>query len=277
MLTFLASGLWHGSSWNFVVWGGINGIYNVVSDITAGFRDKAAGMTHFDGKRMSGRLFKGIVTFILADYAWMYFRAGSLSEAFDMTLRILTDFRLYTVCGDWIYDLGLSEMQVRSLIPAIFVLFVVDMVHEKNISIIDWLKKQGVVFRFSCYIFSILLIMLTAVQNLGRSPASRSDMRAFWVKLFTVAAVILLITGIIEVLSYDDDYSMPIAKLTESDTYLTHMDGPDWIVPLIEKVSAEDESHVLLVGDSVCRQMFIDIMDINKETCVAPAISPFVS
>lgn len=171
MLTFLASGLWHGSSWNFVVWGGIHGIYNVISDITAGFRDKAAGITHFDGQRVSGRLFKGIVTFILADYAWMYFRAGSLSEAFNMTLRILTDFRLYTVCGDWIYDLGLSEMQVRSLIPAIFVLFVVDMVHEKNISIIDWLKKQGVVFRFSCYIFSILLIMLTAVQNLGRSSA----------------------------------------------------------------------------------------------------------
>ena len=100
-------------------------------------------------------------------------------------------------------------------------------------------------------------------------------MRAFGVKLFTVAAVILLITGIIEVLSFDDDYSMPIAKLTESDTYLTHMDGPDWIVPLIEKVSEEDGSHVLLVGDSVCRQMFIDLMDINKETCVAPAISPF--
>lgn len=100
-------------------------------------------------------------------------------------------------------------------------------------------------------------------------------MRAFWVKLFIVTAAILLITGIIEVLSYDDDYSMPIAKLTESDTYVTNMDGPDWIVPLIEKVSAEDESHVLLIGDSVCRQMFIDLMDINKETCVAPAVSPF--
>jgi hypothetical protein len=78
-----------------------------------------------------------------------------------------------------------------------------------------------------------------------------------------------------EVLSYDDDYSMPIAKLTYSDTYLTHMDGPDWIVPLIEKVQEKDGSHILLLGDSVGRQLFIDLADINDEVCVAPAIAPF--
>lgn len=100
-------------------------------------------------------------------------------------------------------------------------------------------------------------------------------MKTFWKKILIISLAVIVSVGVVEVLSFDDDYSMPIAILTESDTYLTHMDGPDWIVPLIEKVSEEDESHVLLIGDSVCRQMFIDLMDINKETCVAPAISPF--
>lgn len=171
MLTFLASGLWHGASWNFVVWGGIHGLYNVISDATSEFREKIAKKTHFDKQRFSGRLFKGIITFILADYAWMFFRAGSLMEAFDMTVRIFRDFRLYTICGNWIYDQGLSTMSLRSLLPALIALFAVDVTHEKGIMISDLFDKQGVCFRISCYVFGVLLIMLAAVQNLGRSSA----------------------------------------------------------------------------------------------------------
>ena len=86
--------------------------------------------------------------------------------------------------------------------------------------------------------------------------------------------IILFLAGF-EVLSYDDDYSMPIARMTYSDTYLTHMDGPDWIVPLIDRVQERNESHILLLGDSVGRQMFIDLGGINDEVCVAPTIAPF--
>ena len=85
---------------------------------------------------------------------------------------------------------------------------------------------------------------------------------------------VILLTGF-EILSYDENYSMPIARLTCSDTFLTHMDGPDWIVPLIEKVQKKDHSRILLLGDSVGRQMFIDLADINKDVCVATAIAPF--
>ena len=85
---------------------------------------------------------------------------------------------------------------------------------------------------------------------------------------------VILLTGF-EILSYDENYSMPIARLTYSDTYLTHMDGPDWIVPLIDRVQEKDDSHILLLGDSVGRQMFIDLADLNDEVCVAPAIAPF--
>ena len=91
-----------------------------------------------------------------------------------------------------------------------------------------------------------------------------------------ILAIVVLLTGF-EILSYDDDYSMPIARLTYSDTYLTHMDGPDWIVPLIDKVQEKDDSHILLLGDSVGRQMFMDLADINDDVCVAPAIAPFTS
>lgn len=100
-------------------------------------------------------------------------------------------------------------------------------------------------------------------------------MRRFIVKFIIIVFLITIILTGFEVLSYNDNYSMPIARLTYSDTYLTHMDGPDWINPLIEKVQNADESHILLLGDSVGRQLFIDLAGINDEVCVAPAIAPF--
>ncbi len=100
-------------------------------------------------------------------------------------------------------------------------------------------------------------------------------MRRFWLKFISICAAVAVVMSLFEVLSYSDDYSMPVARITDSDTYLTHMDGPDWIVPLIKKVQKDDGSEILLLGDSVCRQMFMDVADINEEVCVVPAISPF--
>ncbi|MCR5420636.1 MAG: hypothetical protein K6E98_06510 [Lachnospiraceae bacterium] len=94
-------------------------------------------------------------------------------------------------------------------------------------------------------------------------------------KFIVIVLIILILLSGVVVLSYNEDYSMPIARYTVSDTYLTHMDGPDWIIPLIEKVSTEDGAKVLLLGDSVCRPMLMDIANINGEGSVAPAIAPF--
>lgn len=40
MIVFLVSGLWHGASWNFVIWGGLHGIYQVIEVSTYSYRTK---------------------------------------------------------------------------------------------------------------------------------------------------------------------------------------------------------------------------------------------
>ena len=40
LVTFLVSGLWHGASWNYVVWGGLHGVYQIFGEITAPVRKK---------------------------------------------------------------------------------------------------------------------------------------------------------------------------------------------------------------------------------------------
>jgi D-alanyl-lipoteichoic acid acyltransferase DltB (MBOAT superfamily) len=68
--TFLLSGLWHGASWHFVVWGGLNGL---VVALTPRRRSELA-----PGAARTARV---LATFLLVCLLWIPFRAESLGDA----------------------------------------------------------------------------------------------------------------------------------------------------------------------------------------------------
>lgn len=72
LVTFLASGLWHGDNWTFVIWGGIHGVWNLCSPRG---REDTAGPIR--------RLWQTLATFLGVTIAWVFFRAESLSAAFS--------------------------------------------------------------------------------------------------------------------------------------------------------------------------------------------------
>jgi alginate O-acetyltransferase complex protein AlgI len=81
-LTFLISGLWHGANWTFVIWGALHGFYLVFAIWTQNARNKfndVTGISKFSGLMNSVQV---ITTFALVYFAWIFFRANSLSDAF---------------------------------------------------------------------------------------------------------------------------------------------------------------------------------------------------
>ena len=76
IVTFLISGLWHGANWTFVLWGGIHGIYQVVGQMTYGFRTKVKKALHIYDSFI-GKLMSAIVTFGLVCIGWVLFRANT--------------------------------------------------------------------------------------------------------------------------------------------------------------------------------------------------------
>lgn len=82
LIVFLVSGLWHGANWTFVVWGGLNGLYQVVETMLSGSRRDAAEPSF--ARRLAGRL----LTFHLILVSWVFFRAASLADAVTVLSRI---------------------------------------------------------------------------------------------------------------------------------------------------------------------------------------------
>jgi D-alanyl-lipoteichoic acid acyltransferase DltB (MBOAT superfamily) len=67
-ITFLISGLWHGAAWTFVIWGALNGVYLIITNV-ADERWKRLGLLQIP------------MTFALTSFAWIFFRAKSLADA----------------------------------------------------------------------------------------------------------------------------------------------------------------------------------------------------
>ncbi|MBX3701004.1 MAG: MBOAT family protein [Dokdonella sp.] len=81
MLTMLLGGLWHGASWNFVIWGGLHGAY------LAGERAWPANLAIPLPRAMAVAL-RVLITFHLTCLAWVFFRARDLDLAIDMLGRL---------------------------------------------------------------------------------------------------------------------------------------------------------------------------------------------
>jgi alginate O-acetyltransferase complex protein AlgI len=82
MITFLVSGLWHGANWTFIVWGGLNGLYQVVLNL---FKTE---ITCSNKTLVS--IYQMLSTFILINISWIFFRANSVSEAITVIIRVFT-------------------------------------------------------------------------------------------------------------------------------------------------------------------------------------------
>lgn len=75
-IVFLASGLWHGASWGFVLWGVLHGIFSIIT--------RAAKKTI----NKIPRAINWFVTFLFVNVAWIFFRAETISKAWKLIGRI---------------------------------------------------------------------------------------------------------------------------------------------------------------------------------------------
>lgn len=89
MATFLVSGLWHGASWTFVLWGALHGLCTVIERLFAGSLEKLPKLLRIGG------------TFLAVNALWVLFRAESFDGAMGIYRAMLSfsGFELQELAG----------------------------------------------------------------------------------------------------------------------------------------------------------------------------------
>ena len=93
MVTFLLSGLWHGASWNFILWGLLNGLLVLPQTFSSTHRggrvDESPGGANWLPK--PAVIVRMLLTFALVCLGWVFFRAETLGDAMTILRKVLLD------------------------------------------------------------------------------------------------------------------------------------------------------------------------------------------
>lgn len=151
-VTFLVSGIWHGANWTFIVWGCMHGVFQIV--------EKALGWQKYEGKSWVLKTVRISVTFLLVNFAWVFFRMPSIGEAWGVLVQ------MFTVPG----RLSISSLGgVNNLLLAamgIGILMFKDLKDEFLPTRMRWLQKP--VVRWSIYVFLFAFMLAFGVLDGGQ-------------------------------------------------------------------------------------------------------------
>lgn len=155
MITFLVSGMWHGAGLHYLVWGGLNGFFQVCEDAFSTVRRRLPC--------------KRLLTFIVASFTWVFFCAESVSRAVHICLGVC---RISGSHMRQLLEMGLGRTDVIVLVIAIAVLIVADLLHEKGISFTAWLLQRKIGVRYVVYLAVCMVLLLQVVADFGQPAAS---------------------------------------------------------------------------------------------------------
>jgi D-alanyl-lipoteichoic acid acyltransferase DltB (MBOAT superfamily) len=105
LLTMIISGVWHGASWTFILWGALHGVGRIATRELGPLRSLIA---------KSPRWLQRAGVFLFVTFAWIFFRAGPINDGCLVVLRILTSgwadprfplLLLIPIAAVWIWQL----------------------------------------------------------------------------------------------------------------------------------------------------------------------------
>ena len=165
MIVFAVSGLWHGAAWTFVIWGLLHGIYQVVGTLTIKWRNSLVERAGFTTKHPAVVWVRRVVTFMLVDFAWLFFRANSGSDALVLLKRLFVGG--FDV-GGTLSAMGLSPIMIVLTVVTIATLIMIDKMlkYEDTEDGSDVLTKDG------GFILFVIMVMLAWMLLLSKDMAS---------------------------------------------------------------------------------------------------------
>lgn len=140
ILVFLMSGLWHGASWNFVVWGGANGLILVLESFYLIYQAKYL-------KLWPTKYLFIVLNFIVVSMLWILFRSPDLLSSFEV-------FK-----GLFKFSNGTNELFTKSDISLVFLIAIAEICTYMHIKKSSFINDFPIYIRWIVYAMLILLIV----------------------------------------------------------------------------------------------------------------------
>jgi D-alanyl-lipoteichoic acid acyltransferase DltB (MBOAT superfamily) len=144
MITMLLGGLWHGAGWNWVVWGGLQGVMIIV--------ERAIGLSETPPRKKLSVIVRWFVTFHLVCLSWVFFRANNMGDALEILSRIVKQSE------------GVSFVNGRALVIVALLVFV-ELTHLRKYFVAVFQSRPQLSFWTACFAFVLFVLAFRGTQS----------------------------------------------------------------------------------------------------------------
>ncbi|MEI7596153.1 MAG: MBOAT family O-acyltransferase [Bacteroidota bacterium] len=143
LIVFAISGLWHGASWNFVIWGVLNGLFIIIGD----------KLIFSKSNTLAKKAINSLIIFLLWTFSLIFFRAITFSDAILMFKNIGFSN------PELIYNYGLNKAEFSLSLFLIASFIILEIFQEKK-RILPIINAANIYIRWSLYILLALSIII---------------------------------------------------------------------------------------------------------------------
>ena len=148
-IIFIVSGFWHGANWTFLAWGFLNALYFLPLLLLKKNRINTNTVAEYTFLPSLKEFFQMSLTFFLTLFAWIFFRAENLTQAFNYISRIFTE------------EFIGSKIAISITLYGIIILFLIlEWIGRRSKYAIERMYSHNRTFNYLLYITLMILIYL---------------------------------------------------------------------------------------------------------------------
>ncbi len=154
IITFLVSGLWHGASYTFIIWGLLHGLVQVIDKATKSYRNSFWDKVNISEEGVFRRILNIFITFVIVSYLWMIFRSPDFATVVGITKGYFHLGRPYIhQTTIFFFVLGFAILLFKDFLAEFF--------PKKH-----WfMNSKKVVVRYFSFVIILIIIILTSVGD----------------------------------------------------------------------------------------------------------------
>ena len=159
VLVWLATGIWHGAEWRFVIWGLLNGVIILISEECEPLYGRFHKRFPNIGKTVAYRGFQVIRTFLLMSCLRLFDVYGSVRGTLRQFVHMFTQIGKHPVTGKELLDLGLTVNDYAILGVGTLAMFTVSMVGRRG-DVREKISQKPYAIRYLIFVTLFFVVLL---------------------------------------------------------------------------------------------------------------------
>ena len=172
IIVFVIVGIWHGTGWNYVVYGCYQAIFVSSAVLLGPLYKKWKAALKIDDASVTWQIFATVRTFIILVFGRMLIRAKDLTQAMELYAKTFRKWNPEVLFNGTLLRYGLDYKNYYLMIVCIVIVIIVDVLHYRKVKIRELIMQQDVVFRYAIYFVAIFAIIIFGIYGAEYTSAS---------------------------------------------------------------------------------------------------------